>query len=123
MSGIEFFTSGCNCDQVTKDSRGCSCEKIEHRFRIRASNGEILAQSEGYTTLASARKGAESAIANLVSKEVAATILRGFLNEELREMTTLLPRYPEFEPIVVYLQTRIEVLDRGGITYRERESQ
>ena len=40
--------------QIYKDRKG------EYRFRLKASNGEVIAASEGYKTKSGARKGAES---------------------------------------------------------------
>ncbi|MCB9617615.1 MAG: YegP family protein [Sandaracinus sp.] len=44
--------------EVYKDKAG------EFRFRLKAGNGEIIANSEGYTTKASCLKGIESVKAN-----------------------------------------------------------
>lgn len=40
--------------EITKDKRG------EYRFRLKSTNGQVVAVSEGYTTKASATKGIES---------------------------------------------------------------
>ncbi|MDQ1732228.1 MAG: uncharacterized protein QOK10_2387 [Pseudonocardiales bacterium] len=40
--------------EITKDKRG------EYRFRLKSTNGQVVAVSEGYTTKASAAKGIES---------------------------------------------------------------
>jgi uncharacterized protein YegP (UPF0339 family) len=40
--------------EVTKDKRG------EYRFRLKSTNGQVIAVSEGYKTKASANKGIES---------------------------------------------------------------
>ena len=39
-------------------------EKGEYRFRLKARNGEIIAQSEGYTRKEKAQQGIESVIKN-----------------------------------------------------------
>lgn len=49
---------------ITKDKKG------EFRFVLKAGNGEIIAQSEGYSAKASALKGIESVRTNAASATV-----------------------------------------------------
>ena len=42
----------------------------EFRFRLKATNGQIIAVSEGYTTLASCENGIESVKKNAVDAEI-----------------------------------------------------
>lgn len=42
----------------------------EHRFRLKATNGEIIAVSEGYTSLAGCENGIESVKKNAPDAEV-----------------------------------------------------
>jgi uncharacterized protein YegP (UPF0339 family) len=49
---------------ITKDKKG------EFRFVLKAGNGEIIAQSEGYAAKASALKGIESVRTNAANATV-----------------------------------------------------
>ena len=49
---------------ISKDKKG------EFRFVLKAGNGEIIAQSEGYSAKSSALKGIESVRANAASATV-----------------------------------------------------
>lgn len=42
----------------------------EFRFRLKATNGQVIAVSEGYTTLASCKNGVESVQKNAVDAEI-----------------------------------------------------
>ena len=42
----------------------------EYRFRLKATNGQIIAVSEGYTTLANCQNGIESVKKNAVDAEI-----------------------------------------------------
>jgi uncharacterized protein YegP (UPF0339 family) len=42
----------------------------EHRFRLRASNGEVIASSEGYSSKSGALDGIESVRRNAADAEV-----------------------------------------------------
>ena len=42
----------------------------EFRFRLKATNGQIIAVSEGYTTMASCKNGIESVQKNAVDAEI-----------------------------------------------------
>ena len=50
--------------EVYKDKRG------EFRFRLKATNGQIIAVGEGYTTLANCLNGVESVKKNSVDAEI-----------------------------------------------------
>jgi len=49
--------------EIYKDNAG------EFRFRLKATNGQVIAVSEGYTTLASCENGVESVKKNAVDAE------------------------------------------------------
>ncbi|MBQ4537523.1 MAG: YegP family protein [Lachnospiraceae bacterium] len=49
--------------EVYEDNKG------EYRFRLKATNGQIIATSEGYTTLANCLNGVESVKKNAVDAE------------------------------------------------------
>ena len=49
--------------EIFKDDKG------EYRFRLKASNGEIIAQSEGYTRKENAEKGVDAVIKYSASAE------------------------------------------------------
>ncbi len=42
----------------------------EFRFRLKATNGQIIAVSEGYTTMANCKKGVESVRKNAADSEI-----------------------------------------------------
>ena len=42
----------------------------EFRFRLKATNGQVIAVSEGYTTMASCKNGVESVQKNAVDAEI-----------------------------------------------------
>ncbi len=42
----------------------------EFRFRLKASNGQVIAVSEGYTTMANCKNGVESVQKNAVDAEI-----------------------------------------------------
>lgn len=42
----------------------------EYRFRLKATNGQVIAVSEGYTTLANCENGVESVKKNAVDAEI-----------------------------------------------------
>ena len=42
----------------------------EFRFRLKATNGQIIAVSEGYTTMANCKKGVESVRKNAAESEI-----------------------------------------------------
>lgn len=94
MSGIEYFetkTSQCRGHVPGHEPKDCAC-KTEYRFRVRAANGEIVAQSEGYTTKQACREGATAlGIAILAKPAVLELIIDGFLKSEL-EMLAMLER-------------------------------
>jgi uncharacterized protein YegP (UPF0339 family) len=50
--------------EITKDKAG------KFRFHLKAANGEIIAQSQGYETKESAEKGVESVKANAPGAKV-----------------------------------------------------
>ena len=50
--------------EMYKDKAG------EYRFRLKATNGEIIAVSEGYTTLANCKNGVESVKKNAPDTEI-----------------------------------------------------
>jgi len=50
--------------EIYKDKAG------EYRFRLKATNGEIIAVSEGYTTLANCKNGVESVKKNAPDAEI-----------------------------------------------------
>lgn len=50
--------------EIYKDKAG------EYRFRLKASNGEIIAVSEGYTTKQNAQKGVESVKNNAIDAPI-----------------------------------------------------
>jgi len=50
--------------EIYKDKAG------EFRFRLKATNGQIIATSEGYTSLASCENGIESVRKNAVDAEI-----------------------------------------------------
>ena len=50
--------------EISKDKAG------EFRFRLKATNGQVIAVSEGYTTLASCENGIESVKKNAADAEV-----------------------------------------------------
>lgn len=54
--------------EIFKDKKG------EYRFRLKSSNGQIIATSEGYTRLSGCRKGIE-AVKRLADSEVKVIIL------------------------------------------------
>lgn len=56
--------------QVFEDTSG------QWRWRLRARNGEIVAQSEGYKSVAGARRGAIGVKATAAAAEVAYGVLR-----------------------------------------------
>ena len=53
--------------EIYKDRRG------EYRFRLKASNGEVIASSEGYKTKSGAKKGAESVKRNAAGAKIVET--------------------------------------------------
>ncbi len=74
---FEFFTSG----STTGPAYEC-------RWRLRAKNREIIAQSEGYTTMQGARRGAkavERAILRIVSRRLAEKIQRDTTKNDARK--------------------------------------
>ena len=72
--GIESVkrNAGVHVEDQTVDSTTLSCPKYElfvdkeekFRFRLRASNGEIICASQGYTVKASAQTGINSVMEN-----------------------------------------------------------
>ena len=56
--------------QIFEDTSG------QWRWRLRARNGEIVAQSEGYASAAGARRGAEAVRAAAAGAEVELGVLR-----------------------------------------------
>lgn len=50
--------------EIYKDKAG------EFRFRLKATNGQVIATSEGYTTMASCQNGVESVKKNAVDAEI-----------------------------------------------------
>ena len=70
VAGIEdqteegYATVKCPKFEVYTDKAG------EFRFRLKAKNGQIIATSEGYTTLASCMNGIESVKKNAVDAEI-----------------------------------------------------
>jgi len=59
-----YETAKCPKFEIYKDNAD------EFRFRLKATNGQIIAVSEGYTTLASCENGIESVKKNAVDAEV-----------------------------------------------------
>lgn len=59
-----FAAEKCPKFEVYADKKG------EFRFRLKAGNGQIIATSEGYTTLAACNNGIESVKKNAVDAEI-----------------------------------------------------
>lgn len=80
-NGVESVKK--NCGAPTEDQTSKKCEKLSNpkyeiyldkkecfRFRLKATNGEIIATSEGYTAKSSCKNGIESICKNAPSSEV-----------------------------------------------------
>ena len=62
---VEGFTQEkCPKFEIYTDKAG------EFRFRLKATNGQIIAVSEGYTTMANCKKGVESVRKNAADSEI-----------------------------------------------------
>lgn len=53
MSKVEFYET----NRRVVSEEGAVAEWTEHRWRVKASNGEIVAHGEGYPTESNARRG------------------------------------------------------------------
>lgn len=107
MSGVEYFET---------DRSEYPEPQKEYRFRVRASNGEIVAQSEGYTSQQARNQAAEALL-----MAVAPGIIRSFLTEEHQSIDEI--NIPGADLIQAYLETRLMVLDREGVCHaRERNN-
>ena len=81
LAGIESVRSNCSVDtedQTIEPTVTLKHPKYviftdkagEYRFHLKASNGEIIAASEGYTTKANCKNGIESVKKNAPSAEI-----------------------------------------------------
>lgn len=59
-----YAAEKCPKFEVNKDKKG------EFRFRLKAGNGQVIATSEGYTTMAACSNGIESVKKNAVDADI-----------------------------------------------------